>query len=133
MIGGNNPRNSILRTSNKPLFESAFDRRWTSRYQSPVLFVDRVVSELLAEPRRTLASSRKRDRTGDRCVEATDHTKVDASGLVVFTLDVQPCRLQQASLVRRRSLDDPVCGFVHDQQMVVFVEDLGRMHARGVL
>lgn len=112
MIRSDKARDGILRASEQGLFEARFDRRWASRDDCPVFFFYAMFAELLAESCGALASAGKGYRAGDGGIESADDPEIDLAWFVVFMFQIETCRFEQATIVGRCTLDDPIGGLV---------------------
>jgi len=104
-------------------------RDWTGGAfdDGPVNFNWRMLAKLLAESGSRFAGPREWYRSRNRTVETAYNSEINIPWLVVLLLDVHPRGFEQAALVRASTLDNPFRRFVHNQQVIVFIENLRRM------
>ena len=67
-----------------------------------------MLAELLAESCCALAGACKGYRAGDGGIESADDPEIDVAWFMVFMFQIETCRFEQAAIVGRCSLDNPV-------------------------
>lgn len=128
MIGIDKARDRVLWASQQRLLKASFDGRGRSRNDCPILLVDSMFAKLFAESRCAFARSSKWYSACDGCIEPADNPEIHVARLMVLVLQIQAGGFEQTSIVGRCTLDDPVGWLIENEQVVVFVEDLGGVH-----
>ncbi len=95
-----------------------------SVYDGCVLLLYPTSAEGLRQTPGGLAGAGEDQDAGDRTIQPMHRRNEDPTGLTVSGNNVGPCMVKDARIPCGVSLDQGSCGLVHDQEVVVFVQDL---------
>ena len=78
----------------------------------------------LRQPRGCFGGSRQDDNTGGRSVQPVHESKEDIAWFSVLLLDPSLAFIQEGPASRLVALHELAVGFVNDQQVIVFVDEV---------